>query len=238
VGDTRASVVRFPAAAPAPRDAIQSQTSKEMGRTRAKQGRSSAILPNGVPVLALRRKSRPFSTSTPATNFSQHWTCPPPVRQRYLAVPQNCGANRKEFRPCPGQLFVQAPVHGVGRGGIRAARHSRCTRRRANPAAVLNKGETTMGYDPRDHIPTARQVLAAWVVCLAIIGLAAVSTAAHDLTGAAADPIAAAASAGRPAMNGVRTPQFALCRPDPPRRSAAAAQRLAGPISLPIDRCS
>jgi hypothetical protein len=95
-----------------------------------------------------------------------------------------------------------------------------------------------MGYDPRDHIPTARQVLAAWVVCLSIIGLAVVSTAGHDLTGAAADPIAAAASAGRPAMNGVQAPQFALCRPDLPRHSAAAAQRLAGPISLPIDRCS
>ena len=48
-----------------------------------------------------------------------------------------------------------------------------------------------MDYDPRDRTPTTGQVLAAWAVCLGIIGLAAGSTAGrHDVTTAAAvDPM-------------------------------------------------
>jgi hypothetical protein len=98
-----------------------------------------------------------------------------------------------------------------------------------------------MDYDPRDHMPTARQVLAAWVLCLGMIGLAVGLTAMrHDLTStaAAADPIAVAPLADPSAMDGLRIPRFALCPPDPTRRSVAVAQRRQGSMSLPIDHCS
>jgi hypothetical protein len=90
-----------------------------------------------------------------------------------------------------------------------------------------------MNYDPRDHTPMARQVLAAWVVCLGIIGLTAGLTAVrHHLTTAVAiDPIAAAQAAGSSAMNGVRIPRFTLCGPDPARRSVAMAQPHQGPMA-------
>jgi hypothetical protein len=96
-----------------------------------------------------------------------------------------------------------------------------------------------MDYDPRDRNPTTGQVLAAWAVCLGIIGLAAGSTAGrHDVTTAAAvDPIAAAASAELPALIGARIPRFALCCSDQPPRPVAMAHRLQGLMSLPIDRC-
>jgi hypothetical protein len=92
-----------------------------------------------------------------------------------------------------------------------------------------------MDYDPRDHTPMARQVLAAWVVCLGIIGLTVGLTGVrHHLAAAAA----VAQPADPRAMNGVRTPRFTLCRPDPTRRSVAMARPHQGPMSLPIDRCS
>jgi hypothetical protein len=96
-----------------------------------------------------------------------------------------------------------------------------------------------MDYDPRDHMPTARQVLAAWVVCLGIIGLIVGLTAMRrDFTAAAAaDPIAATPPADPPVMDGVRIPRFAVCCPDPARRSVAAAQQPQGPMSRPIDTC-
>ena len=97
-----------------------------------------------------------------------------------------------------------------------------------------------MDYDPRDHMPTPRQVLAAWMFCLGIVGLTVGLLAGrHDLTTtAAADPIAAAIPADPPVMDGVRIPRFALCCPDPPRRAVAMAQRQQGPRSLPIETCS
>ena len=97
-----------------------------------------------------------------------------------------------------------------------------------------------MDYDPRDHMPTARQVLAAWVVCLGIVGLTVgLAAKRHDLaTAAAAEPIAAAPPADPSVMDGVRIPRFALCCTDPARRSVAVAQRPQRPMSLPIDTCS
>jgi hypothetical protein len=97
----------------------------------------------------------------------------------------------------------------------------------------------TMDYDPRDHMPTARQILAAWVVCLGIVDLAVGLTVVRHFTSAAAaaDPIAATRPADPSTMDGVRIPRFALCCLDPARRSVAAAQQPQGPMSLPIDTC-
>lgn len=97
-----------------------------------------------------------------------------------------------------------------------------------------------MDYDPRDHMPTARQVLAAWAVCLSIVGLTVgLAAMRRDFTAtAAADPIAAAAAPAAPSvMDGLRNPRFAVCCPDPARRSVAVAQRPQGPMSLPIYTC-
>jgi hypothetical protein len=96
-----------------------------------------------------------------------------------------------------------------------------------------------MDYYPRDHKPTARQVLAAWVVCFSIIGVTAgLAAMRRDFTAtAAADPISATPSADRPVMDGARIPRFVQCCPDPARRSVAAAQPPQGPMSLAIDSC-
>jgi hypothetical protein len=97
-----------------------------------------------------------------------------------------------------------------------------------------------MDYDPRDHRLTARQVLAAWAVCLGIIGLTVgLGVVQRGFTvRAAADPIAAAPPADPPVMEGVRIPRFVQCCSDPARRSVAVAQLPQGPMSLPIDTCS
>lgn len=92
-----------------------------------------------------------------------------------------------------------------------------------------------MDYDPRDHTPMAMQVLAAWVVCLGIIGLTfGLTGVRHHLAATAA----VAQPADPPAMNGMRIPRFALCRPDPTRRSVAMARPHPGSMSLMIDLCS
>lgn len=69
-----------------------------------------------------------------------------------------------------------------------------------------------MSYRPEDYAFGGRQVTAAWIVCLCIIGLALGLTAGHaaNLAGVTADQARAAAIASSP-LTGIRVPQFAAC---------------------------
>jgi hypothetical protein len=70
-----------------------------------------------------------------------------------------------------------------------------------------------MSYNPNDHTVTARQILAGWVVCLGIIGLALALTGGRQAISVANadDPPYARAAAERCPLSGVRLPSFAAC---------------------------
>jgi hypothetical protein len=92
-----------------------------------------------------------------------------------------------------------------------------------------------MNYNASDHAVTFREVLAGWVLCLAMIGVAFTATGKHAPAPEARidDPsYVAAATAPRP-IRGVRIPRFALCAvPD------AGAVKVRGPMSSPTNLCS
>ena len=95
-----------------------------------------------------------------------------------------------------------------------------------------------MDYDPVDRAPTARQVLAAWAVCLGMAGLAVGLTAArHGLSNAAAADPMAAAEPGSQTMDGAQIPVFVLCQPDPQQRLVVLAQGTEEPLSPRIEHC-
>jgi hypothetical protein len=70
-----------------------------------------------------------------------------------------------------------------------------------------------MSYNPDDHTMTARQVLAGWIVCLGIIGLALAVTGGRQAipVANADDPQYAGAAAKCCPLSGVRLPYFAAC---------------------------
>jgi hypothetical protein len=105
--------------------------------------------------------------------------------------------------------------------------------------ASPDKVKITMDYNPRDHIPTARQIIAAWVVCGVITGLALGMTARHSVVpAAAASPDATAqTSAPCPTAN-LRIPTFAVCRGSQADRLAGLTRKDRGPLSLPTNPCS
>ena len=96
-----------------------------------------------------------------------------------------------------------------------------------------------MSYDPRDRIPSARQVVAAWVICLGIAGLALGMTVGRrdTATAAAADRTHVAKAAAPYPMTSLRIPRFVVCRADPPPPAPSASAKR-GPVSVPIDNCS
>ena len=66
-----------------------------------------------------------------------------------------------------------------------------------------------MGYDPFEHRPAARDIAAAWVICLGIAGLGLALTVGRDALTAAASARPAHTRAGDPSgcpMAGVRIP--------------------------------
>jgi hypothetical protein len=66
-----------------------------------------------------------------------------------------------------------------------------------------------MSYDPIEHRPSARQIVAAWLICLGIAGLALAFTAGREAPAAAESEQPVAARAGDPGwypMAGVRIP--------------------------------
>ena len=91
-----------------------------------------------------------------------------------------------------------------------------------------------MGYNPDDHRITFRQVLAGWIVCLALVGLAVAATRHHHgiPRANAGDSPYAASAAYSPGV--VRLPYFAACAAE--RRDAARTAR--GPMSMPSNSCS
>jgi hypothetical protein len=98
-----------------------------------------------------------------------------------------------------------------------------------------------MDYDPRDYMPSGRQVLAAWVVCGVIVGVALGFTARHPVVpDAAAGPAATAAaqtSAPCPTANR-RIPTFTVCPGSQADRLAGLMRKDRGPMSLPTNPCS
>jgi hypothetical protein len=93
-----------------------------------------------------------------------------------------------------------------------------------------------MSYNPNDHTMTARQVLAGWIVCLGIIGLAlAVTGGRQAISVANADDAQyAGTAAARCPLSGVRLPSFAACA-----AAEAGPTKLAqGHVSPPAEHCS
>jgi hypothetical protein len=77
-----------------------------------------------------------------------------------------------------------------------------------------------MSYDPFEHRPSVRQIVAGWLICLGIAGLALALTAGREAPAAAESeqPVAARAGGpGRDPMAGVRNPDAhpALAEPNP-----------------------
>jgi len=70
-----------------------------------------------------------------------------------------------------------------------------------------------MSYNPNDHSVTARQVLAGWIVCVGIIGLALFVTGGRQPISIANadDPPHAVAALEHCPLSGVRLPSFAAC---------------------------
>ena len=66
-----------------------------------------------------------------------------------------------------------------------------------------------ISYDPFEHRPSAREIVAGWLICLGIAGLALAFTAGREAPAAAASAQPVAARAGDPGrypMAGVRIP--------------------------------
>ena len=93
-----------------------------------------------------------------------------------------------------------------------------------------------MSYHPQDHDPTARQVAAAWVVCLGIVGLALGMTAAHQGI-ATADPELVAGALDRCSTIRARIPRFAQCRTVAADASIGLAPAQRAAIVPPLDHC-
>jgi len=70
-----------------------------------------------------------------------------------------------------------------------------------------------MSYDPEDHVVTAKQALAGWIICVGIVGLALAVTEGRQAIPAATagDQVHAAAMTGRCALSGIRLPGSGVC---------------------------
>jgi hypothetical protein len=96
-----------------------------------------------------------------------------------------------------------------------------------------------MSYDPQDHTPSTKQVIAAWAICLGIVVAALGSTIERRdvVPDAVADTTHTVATAKSPPLTGVHIPAFAICRAKPDRRSPALGPRQRGPMSVPGSQC-
>jgi hypothetical protein len=98
-----------------------------------------------------------------------------------------------------------------------------------------------MEYEPGDHTPNPRQVAAAWVICLAIAGVALAATSGRPgIAPSATAETVHAAQAQTPdpcPLTGVRNPAYALCPSDRSHRLAVLAKGARAPVS-PVNSCS
>jgi hypothetical protein len=92
-----------------------------------------------------------------------------------------------------------------------------------------------MSYNPDDQRVTTRQVLAGWILCFAMAGLAFTAIGQHSATPSAyaGDPPHTAVAACCP-IAGARLLPFTPCTAEP--RQAVTIAR--GPMSLPANPCS
>lgn len=92
-----------------------------------------------------------------------------------------------------------------------------------------------MSYDPRDQRVAVKEVLAGWILCLAMIGLAFASTGHHHpMPAVNAGDTRHAVIAACCSINGARLPHFAPCAGE----QGGAARTARGPLSLPVNSCS
>jgi hypothetical protein len=88
-------------------------------------------------------------------------------------------------------------------------------------------------------MPSPKQVVAAWVVCLGVVGAALGLTILHHnvVPDAVADPTKAAATTKSAPLAGVHIPEFAICQAEPNQRSTAVDPRGHGPTSASANQC-
>lgn len=90
-----------------------------------------------------------------------------------------------------------------------------------------------MSYDPKDHVFTAKQIIAGWIMCVGVVSLGIGLTARH-----VPDPMIAPAAYAATTMSvqpcGRRLPRFPLCRSKP---SFDIAQGYQGVTTLPAGSC-
>jgi hypothetical protein len=98
-----------------------------------------------------------------------------------------------------------------------------------------------MSYNPQDHSPSTKQVVAAWAICLGIAGLALGLTLMHQdvVPDAVADSMSArvAAYPGPGPLTGVHIPEFAICQVEPGQRLSIGERRLRGPMAAQATHC-
>lgn len=90
-----------------------------------------------------------------------------------------------------------------------------------------------MDYDPNDQRVTSRQVLAGWILCLAMVGLAFAATGhrqAIPSVDAGVSPRTVIAACCP--VSGARLPSFISCA-----EQRGAVRMARGPLSLPIYPC-
>jgi hypothetical protein len=96
-----------------------------------------------------------------------------------------------------------------------------------------------MSYDPQDHAPSPKQVVAAWAICLAILGSALGLTILHHdvVPDAAADPAKTKVTAKPARLAGVHIPEFGICQAEPLQHSTALDIEKSGRNSASASQC-
>ena len=91
-----------------------------------------------------------------------------------------------------------------------------------------------MNYDPEERKVNVRQILAGWILCVAMIGVAYAATGhRHAIPAAPAGPAHVTAVMHRPS-DGARLPHFAWCAP---QRQDGTVRMARGPMPLAADSC-
>jgi hypothetical protein len=96
-----------------------------------------------------------------------------------------------------------------------------------------------MNYDPQDHTPSPKQVVAVWAICLAILGSALGLTVLHHdvVPDATAGSTKVEATANSAPLAGVHIPEFAFCQAEPDQHSTALDRQKSGARSAAANRC-
>jgi hypothetical protein len=95
-----------------------------------------------------------------------------------------------------------------------------------------------MSYDPQNHTPSTKQVVAAWTICLCIVGLVlGLTIGCRDVVpNAVAGPMNGRVTANPGPLAGVRIPEFAICRAELDQCASALEPQKHGPMSAPASQ--